>query len=98
MNKIISSAIAVSAITVSTVFGLSLVNVNSSKADLESKREIAQSLGQSGQLPQTVVLQLDTKSLNNLTCEITTIPANPSSYSQRSKYDRQVFECKSRLR
>ncbi|ALB42181.1 MULTISPECIES: hypothetical protein [unclassified Anabaena] len=32
MNKIISSAIAVSAITVSTVFGLSLVNVNSSKA------------------------------------------------------------------
>jgi len=32
MNKIISSAIAVSAITVSTVFGLTLVNVNSSKA------------------------------------------------------------------
>ena len=96
MNKIISSAIAVSAITVSTVFGLTLVNVNSSKADLQSKGEIAQSLGQSGQLPQTVVLQLDTRSLKNLTCEITTIPANPSSSSSRFRYDRQIFECKSR--
>ena len=96
MNKIISSAIAVSAITVSTVFGLTLVNVNSSKADLESKREIAQSLGQSGQLPQTVVLQLDTRSLAKLTCEITTIPANPSSSSPRSRYDRQVFDCKTK--
>jgi hypothetical protein len=94
MNKIISSAIAVSAITVSTFFGLTLVNVNSSKADLESKREIAQSLGQSGQLPQTVVLQLDTKSLRNLTCEITTIPGNPNSYSSK-RYDRQVFTCNS---
>ena len=38
MNKIISSAIAVSAITVSTVFGLTLVNVNSSKANPQSNR------------------------------------------------------------
>ncbi|MDB9466545.1 hypothetical protein PN455_15310 [Dolichospermum circinale CS-539] len=38
LNKIISSAIAVSAITVSTVFGLSLVNVNSSKANPQSNR------------------------------------------------------------